>query len=91
MEEWKEYRLEELTIGKGEYGIGASAVPFDSSKYTYLRITDINDDGTLNKQNLMSVDDINACNYILQNPLAELNQRIFNFANGFVIFIVNVL
>lgn len=66
MEEWKEYRLEELTIGKGEYGIGASAVPFDSSKYTYLRITDINDDGTLNKQNLMSVDDINACNYILQ-------------------------
>ena len=25
------------------------------------------------------------------NPLAELNQRIFNFANGFVIFIVNVL
>lgn len=66
MEEWKEYRLGELTIGKGEYGIGASAVPFDSSKYTYLRITDINDDGTLNKQNLMSVDDINACNYILQ-------------------------
>ncbi|WP_270212633.1 restriction endonuclease subunit S [Phocaeicola coprocola] len=66
MEEWKEYRLEKLTIGKGEYGIGASAVPFDSSKYTYLRITDINDDGTLNKQNLMSVDDINACNYILK-------------------------
>lgn len=66
MEEWKKYRLEKLTIGKGEYGIGASAVPFDSSKYTYLRITDINDDGTLNKQNLMSVDDINACNYILK-------------------------
>lgn len=66
MEEFKTYKLEELTIGKGEYGIGASAVPFDSSKYMYLRITDINDDGTLNKQNLMSVDDINACNYILK-------------------------
>lgn len=66
MEELKTYKLEELTIGKGEYGIGASAVPLDSSKYTYLRITDINDDGTLNKQNLMSVDDINACNYILK-------------------------
>ena len=65
MEDFKTYKLEELTIGKGEYGIGASAVPFDSSKYTYLRITDINDDGTLNKQSLMSVDDINACNYIL--------------------------
>ena len=24
-------------------------------------------------------------------PLAELNQRIFNFANGFVVFIVDVL
>lgn len=66
MEELKTYKLEELTIGKGEYGIGASAVPFDLSKYTYLRITDINDDGTLNKQNLMSVDNINACNYILK-------------------------
>lgn len=66
MEAFKTYKLEELTIGKGEYGIGASAVPFDSSKYTYLRITDINDDGTLDKQNLMSVDDINACNYILK-------------------------
>ena len=66
MEDFKTYKLEELTIGKGEYGIGASAVPFDSSKYTYLRITDINDDGTLNKQSLMSVDDINACNYILK-------------------------
>ena len=38
--------------GKGSYGIGASAVPFSTELYTYLRITDINDDGTLNKNDL---------------------------------------
>ena len=66
MEEIKTYTLEELTIGKGSYGIAAPAVPFHPSKHTSLRITDINDDGTLNKQGLMSVDDENANNYILK-------------------------
>ena len=65
MEEWKEYKLEELSNGKGAYGIGASAVPFSDDKYTYLRITDINDDGTLNKNGLMSVDDEDANKYVL--------------------------
>lgn len=66
MMEWKEYKLGELSIGKGSYGIGASAVPYSPSLYTYLRITDINDDGTLNKNGLMSLDDENADDYILQ-------------------------
>lgn len=66
MEEWKEYKLGELSIGKGSYGIGASAVPYSPSLHTYLRITDINDDGTLNKNGLMSLDDENADDYILQ-------------------------
>ena len=66
MEEFKTYILEELTIGKGSYGIAAPAIPFNPSKHTYLRITDINDDGSLNKQGLMSVDDENASNYILK-------------------------
>ena len=49
--------LASLTIdGKGSYGIGASAVPFSKDLYTYLRITDIKDDGTLNLQDLKSVD-----------------------------------
>ena len=65
MEEWKEYKLEELSKGKGAYGIGASAVPFSKNKFTYLRITDINDDGTLNKNGLMSVDDEDANKYVL--------------------------
>ena len=67
MGEWKEYKLGALTIdGKGSYGIAASAVDFDVNKYTYLRITDINDDGTINKDSLKSVDDVNASNYLLK-------------------------
>ena len=67
MTEWKAYKLGELTIdGKGSYGIAAPAVDYDSNKYTYLRITDINDDGTLNRQGLKSVDDVKAKEYLLK-------------------------
>ena len=59
--------LSSLSVnGKGTYGIAASAVPYAKDKYTYLRITDINDDGTLNIDDLKSVDDPDACNYVLQ-------------------------
>lgn len=67
MSEWKKYTLGELTLdGKGHYGIAAPAVDFDCSKYTYLRITDINDDGTINRQGLKSVDDVKAKEYLLK-------------------------
>lgn len=67
MEEWKECKLGDLCIdNKGSYGIAASAVPYSEDLYTYLRITDINDDGTLNKSDLKSVADENAEQYILQ-------------------------
>ena len=67
MEEWKECKLGALCIdNKGSYGIAASAVPYSENLYTYLRITDINDDGTLNKSDLKSVADENAEQYILQ-------------------------
>lgn len=65
--EWKTVKLGDISVGgKGFYGIGAPAVEYDSNKYTYLRITDINDDGTLNKDGLKSVDDPDAPKYILQ-------------------------
>lgn len=67
MSEWKEYRLKDLSNGNGIYGIAAPAVPKDDNKYTYLRITDINDDGSLNTSDLKSVDDPNANRYLL-NP-----------------------
>ena len=66
MTSWKTYTLKELSKGRGEYGIGAPAVPFDKEKYTYLRITDINDDGTLNTSGMMSVDADDAEEYILE-------------------------
>ena len=52
--------------GRGEYGIGASAVEYSPDLLTYLRITDINDDGTLNKDGLKSVSDSEASKYLLQ-------------------------
>ena len=52
--------------GKGTYGIGAKAVPYSDKLYTYLRITDIKDDGTLDLQNLKSVDDEKAKQYLLR-------------------------
>lgn len=60
-------KLKDISVNnRGYYGIGASAVDYDANKYTYLRITDINDDGSLNKNDLMSVDDEKANQYLLQ-------------------------
>lgn len=54
------------TDGKGSYGIGASAVDRSDNLYTYLRITDIRDDGTLDFAGLKSVDDEDASQYLLK-------------------------
>lgn len=62
-----EWKLKDLTVdGKGSYGIGAPAVPYQEDKLTYLRITDINDDGSLNFFDLKSVDAEDAEKYILK-------------------------
>ena len=66
-------KLKDISINnRGYYGIGASAVEYDVDKYTYLRITDINDDGSLNKNDLMSIDDKKANQYLLQNRRKKL-------------------
>lgn len=59
-------KLKDLCIGKGEYGIAASAEPFNKSKYRYLRITDISDDGSLLNSDLKSVSCPGCEKYILQ-------------------------
>lgn len=60
-------KLKDLCIGgKGKYGIPASAVPYNEKLFTYLRITDITDDGRINKSGLVSVDDEKAGEYLLQ-------------------------
>ena len=59
--------LKDLVLGeKGSYGIGAPAVDYNPKKYTYLRITDINDDGSINTNGLKSVDAEDAYKYVLQ-------------------------
>ena len=61
------WKLKDLTVDeKGSYGIGAPAVPYQDNKLTYLRITDINDDGSLNFSDLKSVDAEDAEKYILK-------------------------
>lgn len=57
--------LGDLSLDNGKYGIAASAVDFDAKLPAYLRITDINDDGTLNQLDRKSVNDSNACEYML--------------------------
>ena len=60
-------KLNDLSIGgKGSYGIAASAVERKADLPTYLRITDIFDDGTLNQNELKSVDAPNSDKYILK-------------------------
>ncbi|MDE6260426.1 MAG: restriction endonuclease subunit S [Oscillospiraceae bacterium] len=59
--------LGQLSVdGKGSYGIAAPAVPYSDELYTYLRITDICDGGTLNKSGLMSVNADGAEKYLLE-------------------------
>ncbi len=64
--ELKRTTLGELSKGKGSYGIAASAVDYSENLYTYLRITDIKDDGTIDFNSLKSVEDDKASNYLLQ-------------------------
>ncbi len=62
---YKTAPLSDFCNGGGNYGIAASAVDFSPDLPTYLRITDINNDGTLNIDGLKSVDNSNSGNYFL--------------------------
>ena len=46
-EEWEVVRLDSVCIGKAEYGAGESAMEYENGLIRYVRITDINADGTL--------------------------------------------
>lgn len=58
--------LGEISLNGGSYGIGASGIDYDPSFPMYLRITDINDDGTLNNTDRKSVSDPRATKYMLK-------------------------
>ena len=64
--EWKVKKLGEITIGKGEYGIGASATEYIEGKPRYLRITDIGDSCRLLFNDIKGLDDADYEKYILK-------------------------
>ena len=65
-EEWKAVKLGEYLTRKPEYGINAPAVEFSEKLPTYLRITDISDDGQFIAQNKVSVKAPDALDYSMQ-------------------------
>ncbi len=56
--EWEVKRLGDCLIQTPDYGINSSAVPFSNNLPTYLRITDISDDGLFIKESKVSVDTV---------------------------------
>ena len=46
--------LDSLSFGKGEYGAQSASVEYDPDRPRYVRITDINDDGSLNEDYVCS-------------------------------------
>jgi len=62
---WQESRLGEVIIGNPEYGINAAAEAFDFNKLTYLRITDIDDQGKLLQKTLCSISHPQSNDYLL--------------------------
>ena len=47
--------VNEVSLGKGEYGAQSASVEYNPSRPRYVRITDINDDGTLNDDVVASI------------------------------------
>jgi len=47
--------IDEVSLGKGEYGAQSASTEYDPSRPRYVRITDINDDGTLNDDVVSSI------------------------------------
>ena len=46
--------LDSLSFGKGEYGAQSASMEYDPNRPRYVRITDINDDGSLNEDYVCS-------------------------------------
>lgn len=47
--------INEVSLGKGEYGAQSASTEYDHKRPRYVRITDINDDGTLNDDVVASI------------------------------------
>ena len=66
-EDWEVKMLGEVCINDGDYGLNAPATDYDENLPTYLRITDIDDDGNFNQSNKKSVNSPLSENYYLKD------------------------
>ncbi|MDV4071006.1 hypothetical protein CMT45_04680 [Elizabethkingia anophelis] len=67
---WEEKSLGKLLLRKPEYGINAPASPYSDNLPTYLRITDISEEGNFLSNNKVSVDrDVSEINYLLKGDI----------------------
>ena len=66
-EDWKKVKLGECLRQKPDYGINAPAVEYDNNLPTYLRITDITEDGYYSRNDIVSVSSLDALNYKLED------------------------
>ncbi len=64
--DWEVKTLRECCLIKGEYGINAAAVDYSNDLPTYIRITDIDDEGNYSAIKKPSVNDVNSNKFILQ-------------------------
>jgi type I restriction enzyme, S subunit len=65
-DDWEVKKLSECCLIKGEYGINAAAVEYSDDLPTYIRITDIDDDGNYSVTKKASVNDENSSSFILR-------------------------
>ena len=63
--EWENIALGKLLMQSPDYGVNAPAVPYSSTLPTYIRITDISDNGKFIKEKMMSVNiEVTEKNYL---------------------------
>lgn len=65
-EDWVVTSLDYCSTINGEYGINAAAVDYSENLPTYIRITDIDNDGNFDHKGKKSVDDVNAGKYLVE-------------------------
>ena len=58
--------IDEVSLVKGEYGAQSASIEYDPSRPRYVRITDINDDGTLNNDFVSSINPMDDEQYRLE-------------------------
>ena len=58
--------IDQVSLVKGEYGAQSASVEYDPNRPRYVRITDINDDGTLNDDFVSSINPIDDKQYRLE-------------------------